>query len=195
MTIYTAPKKLDTFGGIFMARKVKYNVSFKLHCVKEVLENHYSVNSVSDQEDISDSLLHKWIIDYQNQGTLGLEPKKNQKYCAEFKFRVIKSIIEQHLSLGEARIKFNIPSESVIVKWQKDFANFGVDGLQPKPKGRPKNMNTPKRKSLKLKQPLTREEELLLENERLRCEVALLKKFNALIQAQEEKLKKLGRKP
>lgn len=56
-------------------------------------------------------------------------------------------------------------------------------------------MNSPKRKSSKLKQPLTREEELLLENERLRCEVALLKKFNALIQAQEEKLKKLGRKP
>ena len=178
-----------------MTRKVKYNVSFELHCVKEVLENHCSVNSVSHQEGISDSLLHKWIIDYQNQGTLGLEPKKNQKYSAEFKFRVIKSIIEQHLSLGEARIKFNIPSESVIVKWQKDFANFGVDGLQPKPKGRPKIMNSPKRKSSKLKQPLTREEELLLENERLRCEVALLKKFNTLIQAQEEKLKKLGRKP
>ena len=58
-------------------------------------------------------------------------------------------------------------------------------------------MSTPKRKSIKSKESLSREEELLLENERLRCEVALLKKFNALIQAQEEKekLKKLGHKP
>lgn len=51
-------------------------------------------------------------------------------------------------------------------------------------------MNTPKRKSLKNKEPLTREEELLLENERLRCENAFLKKYNALIQAKEENLQK-----
>ena len=50
-------------------------------------------------------------------------------------------------------------------------------------------------KPVKSKQPLTREEELLLENERLRCENALLKKFNALMQAEEEKLRKPGRKP
>lgn len=55
-------------------------------------------------------------------------------------------------------------------------------------------MNDYKRKKRKSDKPLTREEELLLENERLRCEVALLKKFNALIQAEEEKLKKNGRK-
>ena len=68
---YTAPKKLDTFGGIFYDNKIKYNISFKLHCVKKVLENHCSVNLVSDQEGISDSLLHKWIIDCQKQGILG----------------------------------------------------------------------------------------------------------------------------
>ncbi|MFV0209198.1 hypothetical protein OBK13_08315, partial [Empedobacter falsenii] len=28
LLIYTAPKKLDTFGGIFMARKVKYDVTY-----------------------------------------------------------------------------------------------------------------------------------------------------------------------
>ncbi len=58
-----------------------------------------------------------------------------------------------------------------------------------------KIMNTPKGKPAKLKYQLTREEELLLENERLRCENALLKKYNALIQAEEEKIKKLGHKP
>ena len=109
--------------------------------------------------------------------------------------KVIKTITSQYLSLHEARVKFNIPSESVIIKWQKDFTTFGIDGLHPKPKGRPKTMSTSKGKPTKSKQPLTREEELLLEIERLRCENALLKKFNALIQAEQEKQKKLGRKP
>ena len=82
-------------------------------------------------------------------------------------------------------MKFNVTSESVIIKWQKDFITFGITGLQPKPKGRPKSMSDYKRKKRKTDKPLTREEELLLENERLRCENALLKKLQALIQAEE----------
>jgi transposase len=178
-----------------MTRKVKYGVAFKLRCVKEVLEKHRTIRSISKNENIHISLLKKWISDYRNLGITGLEPKKNQTYCVEFKLKVIKTITSQYLSLLEARVKFNIPSESVIIKWQKDFAIFGIDGLKPKPKGRPKTMSTSKGRPRKSKQPLTREEELLLEIERLRCENALLKKFNALIQAEEEKQKKLGRKP
>ena len=68
---------------------------------------------------------------------------------------------------------------------KKEFITFGIAGLQPKPKGRPKSMSDYKRKKRKTDKPLTREEELLLENERLRCENALLKKLQALIQAEE----------
>ena len=50
-------------------------------------------------------------------------------------------------------------------------------------------MSTIKRKKHKSDKPLTREEELLLENEALRCELDILKKLQALIQA-EEKAKK-----
>ena len=46
-------------------------------------------------------------------------------------------------------------------------------------------MSDYKRKKRKSDKPLTREEELLLENEKLRCENALLKKLQALIQAEE----------
>ena len=44
-------------------------------------------------------------------------------------------------------------------------------------------MSDYKRKKSKSGKPLTREEELLKENERLRCENELLKKLQALIQA------------
>ena len=50
-------------------------------------------------------------------------------------------------------------------------------------------MNDNKRKKRKSDKPLTREEEPLLENEALRFENGLLKKLQALIQA-EEKAKK-----
>ena len=179
-----------------MERKVKYNLAFKLQCVKEVLEDYRSVSSISSREGFSESLLRKWISEYQSKGIDGLIPKhKNKKYSQSFKYNVLKTIERENLSLPDACLKFNIPSKSVIIKWQKDFTTFGLDALQAKPKGRPKSMNTPKRKSTKNKQPLTKEEELLLENERLRCEVAFLKKYNALIQAEEENLKKQQRKP
>jgi hypothetical protein len=51
---------------------------------------------------------------------------------------------------------------------EKDFANFGL-ALTTKTKGRPKSMDTNKQKKRKSDKQ-QREEELLLENEALRCE-------------------------
>lgn len=92
--------------------------------------------------------------------------------------------------MRETGLKFNIPDTAIILKWKRDFTNFGVQSLEPKPKGRPKSMSDFKRKKRKSDKPLTREEELLLENERLRCENALLKKLQALIQAEEQAKKR-----
>ena len=88
--------------------------------------------------------------------------------------------------MRDVSLKFNIPDLAIIVKWKRDFANFGLEGLKPKPKGRPKSMSNYKRKKSKSDKPLTREEELLLENEALRCELEYLKKLQALIQAEEK---------
>ncbi|NOJ76525.1 transposase, partial [Empedobacter stercoris] len=39
-----------------MTRKVKYSVAFKLRCVKEVLEKHRTIRSISKKENIHASL-------------------------------------------------------------------------------------------------------------------------------------------
>jgi len=119
-----------------------------------------------------------------------LLPRRNQSYSLNFKLEVLKAIAKEALSLRFASVKFNIPDTSIIVKWKRDFANFGLVGLQPKTRGRPTLMDTNKRKNRKLNKPLTREEELLLENEALRCENELLKKLQALIQAEEKARKR-----
>jgi transposase len=169
-----------------MGRKVKYDYAFKLECVKLVLEKHYSCNFVCNQKGLERSNLRKWIGFYRQYGSIGLLPRKNQSYSVNLKLKVVKAIEKDLLSLRDASIKFNIPDTSIIVKWKKDFSNFGLAGLQPKTKGRPESMNQNKRKKRKSDKPLTREEELLLEIEALRCENELLKKLQALIQAEEQ---------
>jgi len=173
-----------------MERKVKYEYAFKLECVELVLKKHYSTESVSLQKGLCESNIRKWVLLYKTHGKVGLLARKNQSYTADFKLKVLLTIGKEHLSLSETRIRFNIPSDSIIIKWQKDFANFGLAGLLPKPKGRPKSMSDSKRKKHKSAKPLTREEELLLENESLRCELDVLKKLYALIQAEENAKKR-----
>ena len=173
-----------------MERKVKYDYAFKLECVKLVLEKHYSYNDVSNQKGLNESNIRKWIGFYKQYGAIGLLPRKNQSYSVAFKLRVLRAIDKDLISLRESSIKFNIPDTAIIVKWKRDFAKFGLVGLQPKTRGRPLSMDTNKRKKRKSDKPLTREEELLLENEALRCENELLKKLQALIQAEEKARKR-----
>lgn len=173
-----------------MERKVRYDAAFKLECVKLVLEKHYSCNYVSNQKGLNESNIRKWVQFYKQYGSIGLLPRKNQSYSVAFKLKVLKAINNNSLSLRAASVKFNIPDTSIIVKWKKDFTTFGLVGLQPKTRGRPTLMDTNKRKKRKSDKPLTREEELLLENEALRCENELLKKLQALIQAEEKARKR-----
>jgi transposase len=166
-----------------MGRKVKYDYALKLECVELVLKKHYSSQFVSKLKGLNESNIRKWVSFYKTYGEVGLLPRINQTYSAIFKIKVLKTIEKESLSLRATSVRFNIPDVAIIVKWKKDFANFGIEGLKSKPKGRPISMSDYKRKKSKSGKPLTREGELLKENERLRCENELLKKLQALIQA------------
>ncbi len=172
-----------------MERKVKYDYTFKLECVELVLKKHQSSGVVSKQKGLMKSQVQKWVSLFKKDGQKGLQSSKNQVYSIDFKMKVLKTLSKNQLSLRQACLLFNIPSESTILKWKKDFSKFGIDGLKHKPKGRPKIMSNFRRSKRKSNKPLTREEELLKEIEILRCENDLLKKFHTLIQA-EEKAKK-----
>ncbi|MDP2089174.1 MAG: transposase [Flavobacteriaceae bacterium] len=168
-----------------MERKVKYNYAFKLRCVLEVIEKHRSCESVAKEKGTYRSTVRKWVNFYQKFGKDGLHPRKNQHYSVAFKLKVLQTIDKEFLSLSDCCLKFNIPSASVIFQWQKEYLTKGLAGLHSKPRGRPKSMQF-KRAKKKSTKPLTREEDLLLENEALRCEVDLLKKLQALTQAKKK---------
>jgi transposase len=173
-----------------MERKVKYNYEFKLRCVEEVLKKHQSVIAVAQENGITPTDLKWWIRYYITYGKEGLLPiSKNKTYSVNFKLKVLQTIEKESLSLGEACLSFNIPARSTILSWERKYTEEGLAGLKSKPKGRPVSMNF-KRKQRKTDKPLTREEELLKELEYLRAENEILKKFNALVQAEQAKQNK-----
>ncbi len=168
-----------------MERKVKYDYTFKLRCVEEVLKKHQSVIATAQKNGIALTSLKWWIRCYIASGDQGLLPnQKNANYSPNFKMNVLQAIEKKTLSLSQACLTFNIPTMSTIISWQRKYVEEGLTGLKPKPKGRPVSMSF-KRKQRKTNKPLTREEELLKELEYLRAENEILKKFNALVQAEQ----------
>lgn len=157
--------------------------------MNEVLKKHKGLEFTASKHNISNTSLKRWISFYMEFGSEGLLPKsRNTKYSLDFKLKVLHAIDNKALSLGKACLAFNIPAKSTILSWQQEYRKDGLAGLELKPKGRPPAMN--KRKQRKTDQPLTREEQLLKELEYLRAENEILKKFNALVQAEQAKQNK-----
>jgi len=175
-----------------MIKKKRHSFEFKLDCVKQILEHHRSGNSIAEEYGITPSLLDDWLLVYQHHGASGLLPRRGKReFSSSFKLNVLQVIREENLSLREARARFDLSTDALIISWRKRLDEFGLVGLESRPKGRPpmnnKENEPNKRKPRKSNKPLTREEELLRENEFLRAENALLKKLQALVQAENKR--------
>jgi transposase len=175
-----------------MKKKNRHSFEFKLYCVKQMSEHYRSAKSLGEEYGITYSLFEDWFRIYGHLGAAGLLPRKGKRvFSPSFKLAVLKSIREEKLSLRAAVLRFGLSSDAGIIEWQKRFEKFGSSGLEPRPKGRlpmaDKENPANKRKPRKSDKPLTREQELLRENEYLRAENALLKKLQALVQAENKR--------
>ncbi|MCG2792538.1 MAG: transposase [Weeksellaceae bacterium] len=160
-----------------------------MECIEYHQNSYRSIESIATEKGFHESNLRKWIGFYNKYGISGLERRKNRSYSLKFKLKVLKAIETDFISQREACIRFDIAAQSTVLNWQRDYEKSGILGLENKPRGRPKIMSDYKRKKRKSDKPLTREEELLLENEKLRAENDFLKKLDALT------LKKNKQKP
>src|ERR1700748_6058 len=171
-----------------MGKRNKYDYEFRLKCVEAVVKKHHSIGAVAREHGLRRSNLQLWLEFYEFYGKAGLKPFANRHYDLSFKLNVLKAIDMERLSLREACVRFIIPSDSVIVKWKQEYSLNGLSGLTIKARGRPpgENMLPIKRKPRKSAKPLTREQELLLNIEALEAENELLKKLQALAQANKK---------
>ena len=167
------------------AERLKYMHMLENGCSKNYIHTHYGID---------DALLgHLWTR-YQSEGPSGLLKKRNVKADYAFKLQVVRDIEENHLTLVDASLKYNV-SDSQIRVWKKIARTQGYDALAiTRPRGRPpkNDMGRPRKKK---PEEMTELERLRYENECLRAENALLKKVKALVEAREARLKEIGRKP
>ena len=167
----------------------KYSQDFKYKVVHAYLTGIGGYNSISHHFSVRHSLIEKWVEQYQKHGLAGLAVQSSKTiFSIEFKMYAVQMILEG-MSFQEARRRLSLSDRSLLYRWLQQYQEHGIDGLKPKPKGRPKNMEEPKSDKIKLnkadqdKTP----KELLEELEYLRAENALLKKLKALRLDQEVK--------
>ena len=159
-----------------------------------MLENGYTIAYINRNFGIGHDLLGQLWARYQSEGPSGLIKKKNVKSDYAFKHQVVRDIEENHLTLVEASLKYNVSASRISV-WQKTARTQGYDALAiTRPRGRPpkNDMGRPRKKK---PEEMTELERLRYENECLRAENALLKKVKALVEAREARLKEIGQKP
>jgi transposase len=159
----------------------KYGFEFKLKIVKEYLENSLGYKLLAKKYGIPNkSPIMRWVRAYKAFGEEGLHKKRSKMvYSVQFKLDVLNFMKQTGASYQDTAIEFHMNNPTVIVNWNKTFCKRGIEGLKPKPKGRPSMSKNRKAKSVKQENIMSREEQLERENELLRLEIAYLKKLNA----------------
>jgi transposase len=133
------------------------------------------------QYGISQDVLQRSIRLYREHGAAAFS-RKYTAYSKEQKLQVLDYMHAHHLSAEETGIKFGIRGSATVWEWEQKYLEYGINGLEPKKKGRRPKRQRPKR-------PLTQVEQLLEENEYLRAENEYLKKLNALVAEREAREK------
>jgi transposase-like protein len=106
----------------------------------------------------------------------------NKRYTGEFKQMVVETMRNEQLGCREAGRRFEVAAQR-ICEWERIYLTEGPDALYIERRGRGSKGNAqgrPPRFDKKL------EEDLLAENQRLRAEIAYLKKLQALVLEEEQ---------
>ena len=106
----------------------------------------------------------------------------NKKYTGEFKQMVVETMRNEGLSGREAAERFGLRHKRV-QDWERIYLAEGAEGLYIEHRGRG-STGRPR------KLPKDVEEDLLAENQRLKAELAYLKKLQALVSEREQRQKK-----
>lgn len=164
----------------------KYSMEDKIKAVKDVVECGMSAGSVAKSLSTAKAVVQRWVARYEAFGIDGLSMKSGS-YSGDFKIRVIEYMRENNASIFRTAVKFGIPSESSVAKWERIYLEEGSDALYKDNRGRKCNMTDDRVKKPKMNKQV--EEDLIAEIQRLRMENEYLKKLNALVRDREKSAK------
>ena len=177
-----------------MSKKLKRHGYAERLQYMHMLEKGYTIAYINRNFGIGHDLLGQLWVRYQSEGPSGLLKKQYVKADCAFKVQVIRDIEENHLTLVEASLKYNMSANRIYI-WQRIAKTQGYDALAiTRPRGRPpkNDMGRPRKKK---PEEMTELELLQLRVKELEAENALLKKVKALVEERESRLREIGRKP
>ena len=127
----------------------KYSYEEKLAAVKLVVDEGLSDYEAARISGIAKTPIQRWVARYRQFGVKGIVMKFGT-YDGAFKISVIEYMHKNHLSLSQAAVKFGIPNESTVSKWERIYYEEGAGALFRDNRGRPRKMTINKPKKPKL---------------------------------------------
>ncbi len=92
----------------------------------------------------SDTPIKNWVRAYKKIGVKELNEERLKKYSpVQFKLDTIQFMLRTGASHQETAMQFILNNPSLILRWMKAFSEQGIEGLKPKPKGRPSMSKKP----------------------------------------------------
>lgn len=171
--------------------KPKYSLETRLAVVSHYLSGHDGTQRTAERFGVERTSVRRWVRAWRLHGIDGIA-WKNDRHSPAFRIAVVRTALDEELSMREAAAQFNISNETVVRHWINVYKDAGEKGLLSIKPGRSKDMAKPQKAS-----PLTNAaleklspEELRAELRYLRAENAYLKKLKALVQSEKN-----GKKP
>jgi len=155
----------------------KYSIEKKKKAV-ELVKQGLSLGETARQTGIGHHVISNFMRQAEKHGLSSLQEHRYD-WRPEEKLAVLQYMEENQMSCVETGIQFGIKGSSTVWVWAERYQRYGMAGLEPKKRGRPKKWRPPD-------ETMTREEQLEAENLYLRAENAYLKKLNALVAEQEK---------
>lgn len=166
----------------------KYSRALKITLAQQCLNGVSSPKTLGKQLSIPHSQIRYWSKVYSFNGDESFLPPKSP-HTAKGKADILKRMWTENWSLHYTSAFYNLPSPGTLWVWLREFDESGLQGLQPKQRGRTYMKKQSQESNDKSIDEMT-VEELREELEYRRTEVAVLKKLEALDEMKRQQAKK-----
>lgn len=160
----------------------KYRTEFKLEVVQSFLAGEGGAKLLARRWSLPEEKIRTWVSHYRLHGVDGLRPKRST-YSAQFKLQVLSHQDREQLSSRQIAAIYDIRNLNQVVVWRRYLDQGCLQALQNEAEDRPQMK--PERSGAPPSGVVDTDATQILqkENERLRAEVAYLKKLQALIRS------------
>ena len=159
-----------------------YQTEFKLEVVKSFVDGEGGAKLLAQRWSLPEEKIRSWVSHYRLHGIDGLRPKRSA-YSAKFKLQVLSHQDREQLSSRQVAAIYDIRNPNQVVTWRRKLDEGGVEALGTWEQEH-SSMKNEQRSPVPPSAAITDSAQALREeNERLRAEVAYLKKLQALIRS------------